>query len=134
MAETVLRVNYLGLVRLTNAVLSKLNNNASIVSTASKAGAGWFDNIDQVKALMALPETNNVASFIASYGIDATRAYNLSKEALIVWSMGQTKELIARGLRSNTVSPAAVSTDILDDFKAAFGDRVDKTDALGLNS
>lgn len=127
MAEKVLKVNYLGLVRLTQSVLPMLNENASIVSTASKAGAAWRENIEQVKALMSLSSNDDVLSFIQSQNIDATRAYNLSKEAVIVWSMAQTQELIAKGLRSNTVSPAAVSTAILDDFKNAFGDRVDKT-------
>ncbi len=123
MAELVLRVNYFGLKAFTDAMLDKLTPGASIVNTASRAGAMWRDNIDQVKALMAL-EPADLPAFIADQGIDATRAYNLSKEAVIVLTMARTQEMIARELRMNAVSPAAVSTGILDDFVAAFGDRV----------
>lgn len=56
--------------------------------------------------------------------MDATRAYNLSKEAVIAMTQARTEALLARGLRANTVSPSAVSTGILDDFVKAFGPRV----------
>ncbi len=123
MAEKVLQVNYLGLKAFTDAMLDKLTPGGSIVNTASRAGAMWRDNIDQVKALMAL-DPADLPIFIAEQGIDATRAYNLSKEAVIVLTMAQTQSMIARDLRMNSVSPAAVSTSILEDFVAAFGDRV----------
>ena len=54
------------------------------------------------------------------------RSYDLSKEAVIVWSIAQVEPLIARDIRINTVSPAAVETRILDDFVTAFGERATK--------
>ena len=123
MAELVLRVNYFGLMDFTNRMLEKLAKGASVVNTASRAGAFWRDNIEQVKALRAL-NADDLPAFIADQGIDATRAYNLSKEAVIVATIAMTESMIARGIRMNSVSPAAVSTGILDDFVAAFGERV----------
>ena len=41
-------------------------------------------------------------------------------------TMAQTEAMIARGMRMNSVSPAAVSTGILEDFTKAFGERVAK--------
>ena len=125
LAETVLRVNFFGLRSLLSGLLAKLAPNASIVTTASLAGAQWRDNLDQIKALAALDEST-LPKFIAEQKIDATRAYNLSKEALIAMAIADTEELLARGFRTNTVSPAATSTDILPDFYAAFGERVTK--------
>lgn len=121
--ETILRVNYFGLKAFLDGMLDKLAPGASIVNTASRAGAMWRQNIDEVKALMAL-DPDGLAAFIADRSIDATRAYNLSKEAVIVLTLAETEDLIARDLRMNSVSPAAVSTGILDDFVAAFGERV----------
>ena len=118
----VLAINFTGMVQLTNAVLNKLNAGASIVVTASRAGAFWRDNLDQVKALMAV-DTSELDAFIDAQNIDYVRAYNLSKEAAIVWSMSQTERLIAMDLRINSVSPAAVSTGILSDFVSAFGEK-----------
>lgn len=123
--QTILRVNYTGLKFFQDGMLDKLNAGASIVNTASRAGAMWRDNLDQVKALMAL-EFGELAGFIRSQQIDPTRAYHLSKEAVIVMTMAETGALLQRDLRINSVSPAAVSTAILPDFAAAFGDRMEK--------
>ena len=59
-------------------------------------------------------------AFIADHSIDPIRAYDLSKEAVIVWTKANTERLFALGLRANTVSPAAVDTGILADFGTAF--------------
>ena len=123
LAELVLQVNFFGLRSFMEGMLDKLSQGAAIVNTASRAGAMWRDNLDQVKALMALVPAD-LPAFLETQNIDATRAYNLSKEAVIVLTMAQTEAMIARGFRMNSVSPAAVSTDILADFTAAFGDKV----------
>mgnify|MGYP003666794911 FL=1 len=122
--KTILAVNFLGLVQMTNALVPMLVEGGSIVNTASRAGAAWRDNIDEVKALMALTGPADLDAFIESRRINHIRAYNLSKEAVIVWSMAQTERMIAARLRMNTVSPAAVSTGILGDFATAFGEKM----------
>lgn len=124
--QTILAVNFFGLVRITEAMLPKMRKSGSIVNTASRAGASWRDNIDQVKSLVALSGPSELQEFVRSNSIDHVRAYNLSKEAVIAWSIAQTERLIAMDLRMNTVSPAAVSTAILDDFDTAFGERMAK--------
>ena len=121
--EKILAVNAFGLIMMTKALLPKLGPGASVVNVASKAGARWKENIAQVKALLALPGVEGLPTFIAEQEIDPVRAYDLSKEAVIAWSVGQVEPLIARDIRINTVSPAAVETRILDDFVNAFGER-----------
>ena len=122
-AEAVLRVNWFGFRHMLNAMLPKLAPGAASVNTASRAGAYWADHLDEVRALHTLA-LDDLLAFIAERGIDATRAYNLSKEAVIVMTLARTEEMLTRGLRMNAGSPAAVETEILDDFVAAFGDRV----------
>ncbi|WP_419910752.1 SDR family oxidoreductase [Hoeflea sp.] len=124
--ELILKVNFIGLRAFLDAMLDKLAPDAAIVNTASRAGAMWRDNIEQVKALMALGAMDEVPGFVAAQKIDAVRSYNLSKEAVIALTMAGTEEMIARGFRMNSVSPAAVSTGILDDFLNAFGERAQK--------
>ncbi len=123
--EKILQVNFFGLRAFLVGMQEKLATGASIVNTASRAGAMWRDNLDEVKQLLAL-EASKLTSFIREHNIDPTRAYNLSKEALIVMTIADTEKMVARGLRMNTVSPAAVSTGILDDFHKAFGERMEK--------
>lgn len=126
LGATVLRVNFFGLRRFTLGLLPKLAKGGSIVNVSSRAGAQWRENIAQVKALMALADDADLDEFCKVQGIDDARAYQLSKETVTVWTMAQTEGLIAKGLRMNSVSPGAVATGILDDFKAAFGERATK--------
>lgn len=121
--SVILGVNFFGFRSFLTGMLDKLAEGAAIVNVASRAGAAWRENLDEVKALMAC-EPGGAAGFIAERGIDHVRAYNLSKEAVIAFTISQTEPMLTRGLRMNAVSPAAVSTGILDDFTAAFGERV----------
>jgi len=118
-----LSVNVFGLRAMTRAILPKLADGARIVNTASRAGLMWRENIDEVKALLSLDGPEALAAFLAEREVDPTRAYNLSKEAVIVYTKGLTHALLARGIRANSVSPAPVATGILDDFMTALGDR-----------
>lgn len=127
---TILAVNFIGLRRFTDGMLDRLLPNASIVNLASRAGMRWRENIGQVKALMTLPDDADLAAFVADGGVDPVRAYDLSKEAVIAWTMARTGDLAERGLRMNCLSPAAVETAILDDFMVAFGERATRGIAL----
>ena len=125
LGRKVLEVNYLGLRDMTNTMASRLNAGGAIVHTASRAGAFWRDNLAQIKALRGCT-WGDIDAFIHSHKIDDTRAYNLSKEAVIVDTIATTEAFLAQGIRVNCVSPAAVSTGILDDFTKAFGQKVAK--------
>ncbi|GAB5448388.1 coniferyl-alcohol dehydrogenase [Gymnodinialimonas sp.] len=115
-----LQVNFLGTRQFTEALAPKLSPGASVVNVASRAGAQWRQNLAQVLRLGALAP-GEAADFVAAEGLDATRAYNLSKEAVIAWSAALTEEMIGVGVRVNSVSPGAVATGILEDFARAFG-------------
>lgn len=121
-----LQVNFLGTRAFTDAMLPHLNADASIVNMASRAGHGWRDNIDQIKRLGQLTHPSQIEGFISTEGINATRCYNLSKEAMILWTAAVTEEMVQAGLRINSLSPGGVATDILDDFKRAFGAQMAK--------
>jgi NAD(P)-dependent dehydrogenase (short-subunit alcohol dehydrogenase family) len=120
----ILQVNFLGQRRLTQALLPHLKKHASIVNMASRAGHGWRENVDQVKRLSALRAAADLPAFVEIEGLDATRAYNLSKEAMILWSIAETEPMISRGIRINSLSPGAIATGILDDFSRAYGEKM----------
>ena len=73
---------------------------------------------------MAVKSRDHLERFVLDERLDPIRAYNLSKEAMILWSVAITEFLIRRGLRANSLSPGAVATGILDDFRRAFGDEM----------
>jgi len=122
--EKILQLNFLGVRNLTQLLIPAMNAGASIVNVASRAGHGWQQQVDQIKRLGAINSTTELKQFVETEGIDPTRAYNLSKEAIILWTLAETETLIAKSIRINSVSPGAINTGILADFKRAFGDTV----------
>lgn len=131
---SILRVNFLGQRTFTKAILPKLNSGASIVNMASRAGHGWPDNIDQVKKLSRLDASDHLDpivdklldQFIESEQLNATRCYNLSKEAMILWTIAESELMTQRGFRINSLSPGGIQTTILADFALAFGEAMKK--------
>lgn len=124
--EKILSVNYFGTRQFTNELQSKLNDGASVVNMASRAGHGWPSAIEQVKRLSKLSGALELQKFIADEEITPVRAYDLSKEAVILWTMASSETYLNRGMRINSISPGAVNTQILNDFQTAFGDRMTK--------
>lgn len=123
----VLTVNTLALIRLTEAVVPRLADGASIVHLASMAGNGWRDHLDQIHELLAL-DWESVEDFVAKHQIEhGPRSYFLSKEAVIVWTMQNRWSWRDRGIRMNTVSPGPVDTPILGDFIEMLGERAQES-------
>ena len=121
LTQAIIAVNWVGLQYVTERVLSKINDGGVVINLASKAGQAWQQNLDQVKSLVAVDDWQQVESWCESQELEYIRAYNLSKEALIVWTKLLAARLIKRRIRVISVSPAAVATGILDDFAKAFG-------------
>ena len=124
--DAILQVNFLGTRAFTDAMLPHLNKGGSVVNMASRAGHGWREGAAQVKRLASLTHRDQLADFIKSEAIDATRCYTLTKEAVILWTVAETEAMIARGLRVNSLSPGGIATGILADFQKAFGDKMVK--------
>lgn len=122
--ETILQVNFLGTRSFTKALLPKLRADASIVNMASRAGHGWREGAEQVKRLGRLTRRDQLAQFIAAEKLDATRCYNLTKEAVILWTVAEAEAMVNKKLRVNSLSPGGIATGILGDFQKAFGKKM----------
>ena len=121
---SILQVNFLGQRMFTKGVLPHLSAAGSIVNMASRAGHGWRENLDQVKRLASIDSAEELPKFVAAESLTSTRCYNLSKEAMIVWTLAETESMIKRDIRINSLSPGGISTGILPDFQRAFGDKM----------
>ncbi|MBX2804415.1 MAG: coniferyl-alcohol dehydrogenase [Hyphomicrobiales bacterium] len=126
--DLVLKVNLIGLRRLTEKLVPHMADGASIVNLASLAGFGWPNAVDQVKAALALDFDSDIAGFAAENQLDASggRSYFLSKEAVVVWTMQNRWTWRDRGIRMNAVSPGPVDTPILGDFIQTLGARAEE--------
>lgn len=128
--ELILKINLLGLKYLTEQVIDKLADGASIVNLSSLAGNNWEEEIPLIKKGLKI-SFEDVSDFAQENDIDnGNRAYAFSKEALIVWTMANRWEWTNRGIRMNAVSPGPVETPILKDFRETLGDRFDQDSKL----
>ena len=123
--EMVLKVNILGLKKLTEAVLPKLADNAGIANLASLAGSGWPGAVDRAKQRLSLTLKDDIAAFCQKHNLlpNEGSSYFCSKEALIVWTKQNRWTWRDRGIRMNTASPGPVETPILKDFLDTLGAR-----------
>lgn len=118
----VVTINFLGLRQLTEALIPKMVAGSSIASVSSLAAAAYRDHLRAVAPLL------NTATM--QEGIDWCRAhpdalagggYQLSKEAIILYTMASATPLGARGIRINCTGPGVTETPILDQLRTAYG-------------
>lgn len=124
-ASAVLKVNLVGLKRLTVGLVPRMADGGSVVNLASLAGLNWPE------AKRAIGKSSNlqfgdVDAFCRGHGIEGARSYFFTKEALIVWTMANRWTWRDRGIRMNAISPGPVDTPILKDFVETLGARAEE--------
>ena len=126
-ADKVIKLNLLAARYLTENMIPKLNENASIVNLASVAGFDWPDAMDAIRASQFL-DFANVDDFILEHqlGHDAARAYAFCSEALVVWTLQNRWTWRTRGIRMNALSPGLVDSPMLEHWMDALGERVEE--------
>jgi NAD(P)-dependent dehydrogenase (short-subunit alcohol dehydrogenase family) len=121
--EQVVRVNFLGLRHLTEAVSSRIRPGGAIVNISSGAGWRWAERIELLSGLLATGSFDDGLAWFKGTELPTT-AYNLSKEAVNLYTMSKVAELSARKVRINAIMPGAVETPILPDFEKSMGKEV----------
>lgn len=122
-AEQVLRVNFLGLRHLTEAMLPKLNRGGSIVNVSSVAGSGWPVRLAGLTELVQTASFEEGLAWFDAHPQEGN-AYNFSKEAVTVYAMWRCIDLRRQELRINAVLPSATETPILVDFEESMGKEI----------
>ena len=118
-SDFVLKVNYLGLRRLTEGLLPTMSRGGAIVNTASVAGQGWPKHLTEISELIAIDGWDDAVAWIADHGelIDPS-PYEFSKEVAQVWTMhGSRRSYLDFGVRTNSVCPGVIDTPLLHDFR-----------------
>jgi|HubBroStandDraft_1064217.scaffolds.fasta_scaffold00032_43 NAD(P)-dependent dehydrogenase (short-subunit alcohol dehydrogenase family) len=115
----VMKVNFIGTRHLTERVLPLMAEGGAIVSVSSNGGLGWRGRIP---VLMELLKTDSFAAAVdwCETNKDTVReGYALSKEAIILWTMVSSFQLIDRGIRINCTTPGPTQTPMMANFEAA---------------
>lgn len=122
--ETVMRVNFLGLRHVTEALLPRLEPGSAIVQVASDAGSGWRDELDLIRELMRERTYEEGLAWVREHPLDGPEAYSFSKACAIVYALAGSMLAQPYGVRSLSVSPGAVETPILKDFYATMSNKI----------
>lgn len=122
--EEVLRVNWLGLRHLTEAVLSRMADGGAVVHIASTAGRAWTERIDEHQQLMRAASFAEGLAWVEANEELIGDGYAFSKEAVQYYTMWRAVQLLSRGLRMNSICPGITDTGIISDFRKGMGDDI----------
>jgi NAD(P)-dependent dehydrogenase (short-subunit alcohol dehydrogenase family) len=113
----VFRVNFAGTRLLTERLLVCMPSGSAVVNVASVGGIAWASNLALLRDLVARPSFGEAVAVFETQPDQFARAYSLSKEAIVVWTMAVSAQTIARGVRTNAISPGAVATPMLAEIE-----------------
>lgn len=117
----IMEVSWLGTRELTEAVLDRMAQGASIVTIASIGGLGWQSRLPQIQELLATPNRKDARAWLADHPDVVGDGYTLAKQSVIVYAMARATELAGRGIRINCTSPGDTLTGMRKDFIDHFG-------------
>ncbi|SOJ57265.1 Coniferyl-alcohol dehydrogenase [Mycobacterium simulans] len=117
----VVTINFLGLRHITEALIPKMGAGSSIVSVSSLAASGYWEHLRQVAPLLNTATMRDGVEWCARHPDALGSGYQLSKEAIILYTMRRVTDLGARGIRINCTGPGVTETPILDQLRGAYG-------------
>ena len=120
----VMRINFLGLRTLTEALLERLSPGGSVVHVASIAGVTWPGNAAELATLIATEDFAAGEAWCREHLGLIGDGYTLSKEAVQYYTLVRSVSCIRRGVRMNCLCPGVTETPILPEFRQAMGPSV----------
>lgn len=123
-AEQVMRVNILGLKRLTERLLPGMKTGGAIVNTASTAGNQWPGNLELIRKLLAIHGWDEGVAWIHDHMSVIADGYFFSKQSVQVYTMLLSRPAIRQGVRVNSICPSPVDTPLLPEFRATMTDKI----------
>ncbi|WP_156687128.1 coniferyl-alcohol dehydrogenase [Mycobacterium sp. Marseille-P9652] len=118
----VVTINFLGLRHLTEALTPRMGAGSAVVSVSSLAAAGYREHLRSVAPLLNTATMREGVEWCHRHA-DALAGggYQLSKEAIILYTMHSATPLGSRGIRINCTGPGVTETPILDQLRTAYG-------------
>ncbi len=117
----VVSINFLGLRHLTEALIGKMPAGSSIVSVSSLAAAGYREHARVVAPLLNTSTMRQGLDWCHGHPEALGNGYQLSKEAIIFYTMRSATPLGAKGIRINCSGPGVTETPILEQLRTAYG-------------
>ncbi len=117
----VVTINFLGLRHLTEALIPRMPPGSTIVSVSSLAASAYREHVRTVAPLLNTTTMRQGIDWCRNHPDELGNGYQLSKEALIFYTMRSATPLGAQGIRINCTGPGVTETPILDQLRTAYG-------------
>ncbi len=121
--DKVVRVNFLALRHLTEALMPRIAEGGSVVHVASTAGLEWQRRLAPVSALLDTKDFDSGLAWCRSNEDQWVRdPYTFSKQCAVAYTYRAAGLGLDRGVRVNCVSPGGVRTPLTPEFRRLMGD------------
>lgn len=114
----VMKVNYMGTRRVTERVVPLMGKGGAICSISSTAGLGWSRRMPVLMGLIKLDSYEAAVKWCEDNADTVKEGYQLSKEAIVVWTMMTAAHLIKKGIRLNCTLPGPTQTPMMKEFES----------------
>ena len=124
-AGMVMRVNYLGMRHLVDALGPTMAEGGTVVNVASNAGNSWTARADELRTVLDLEGFVAGAEWVDAHVQEIGDPYIYSKELVQLYTLRDSHTLYRdHGIRMNCVSPGEMETPMIDEFRAAMTDKI----------
>ena len=123
-AIDVVKVNFLGLRHLTEALAPTMAEGATVTNVASAAGGGWAARREVLEELLDTPAFADGLAWTEANVEAQGDSYTFSKELVQLYTLRRSHTLFRdHGVRMNAVSPGILQTNMTAEFRKAVSDK-----------
>ena len=124
-AVDILRVNFLGLRHLTEALAPRMGPQGRVTNVSSNAGNGWPDRRSELEEVLATSGFTEGLAVAEPRLPDCGDPYMYAKELVQLYTLRRSHTLFREhGVRMNSVSPGQMSTPMMAEFKKAIPEKM----------
>ncbi len=120
----VMKVNFIGTRYLTEKIIPLMDSGSAIVSISSNGGMGWSQHIPQLMEFIGHQGFEEAVNWCEAHPELVKEGYAFSKEAVVVWTLQLSSNLIKDRIRINCTLPGPTQTPMMNHFEAATDDKV----------
>jgi NAD(P)-dependent dehydrogenase (short-subunit alcohol dehydrogenase family) len=113
----VMKVNFIGTKYVTERMIPLMAAGGAIAIISSRAGREWHARLPVLKELIAIDDYAAAITWCEQHPDEVREGYVLSKEAVVVWVMMRSSELIKKGIRINCTMPGSTETPMMSHFQ-----------------
>lgn len=122
-ARSVLAVNFVGLRRLTERVATMMTPGSAICSIGSTSAINWPYHVDAYLEMLAVEDDDATLDWLEARLPELGDAYNVSKEAVDVYTTWRSVGFNAFGIRINCINPGGTETPARSEMTSALVER-----------